>query len=179
MARDSGNEPIIVRGEGFVLREWNVADVPAMVEMFDTDEMDRWTPLAHPFDADVATEYVRQAQQARPDGTLQLAITRDGGISLGEVLLFPTDRAGVCEFAFAVGARHRGGRLAARALQALIPTAAAAGYETGRLVVATDNIASQRTAEAAGFTPAAGPLQRRERKGYVHHMATWTRTLAE
>jgi hypothetical protein len=68
MARDSGDEPIIVRGEGLVLREWNAADVPAMVEMFDTDEMDRWTPLAHPFDADVATEYVRQAHSASQTG---------------------------------------------------------------------------------------------------------------
>lgn len=78
-----------------------------MVEMFDTDEMDRWTPLPHPFDAGVAADYVASAQAARDNGTLQVAITRDGGSPLGEVILFPAERVAVCEFAFAVGEAHR------------------------------------------------------------------------
>lgn len=172
------NQWLIVRGEDLVLREWTATDVAPMVEMFDTDEIDRWTPLAHPFDAEVASECVRRAQRAKSSGTVQLAITRDGEIPLGEVLMFPTETTSMCEFAFAVGEMHRGQRLAARALKALIPAALAAGYRTGRLMIAVDNIPSQRTASSAGFRCQAAPLQRRERKGYVFEMATWMRTLA-
>ncbi|WP_114907578.1 GNAT family N-acetyltransferase [Ornithinimicrobium murale] len=166
-----------VRGQGLVLRDWTDADIPTMVTLFNTDEMDRWTPLPQPFDTDVATDYVRQAREAREGGTLALAITHDGGAPMGEVLLFPTETATGCEFAFAVGQEHRGQGLAARAVLALFPVAVSAGYQMSRLVIATGNTASQRSAVAAGFSLAPSPLQRRERKGYVLQMATWTRTL--
>ena len=120
--------PVLVRAEGLTLREWQRRDVPRMVAMFDTTEMDRWTPLAHPFDADVAASYVERAHSGRHKGSLQLAITEDGDVPLGEVLLFPTDDPAVCEFAYAVGAEHRGRSLAARALTAVLPMAKAEGY---------------------------------------------------
>lgn len=34
-------------------------------------------------------------------------------------------------------------------MRALIPTAVSTGYEVGRLVIATENVASQRAADAA------------------------------
>jgi RimJ/RimL family protein N-acetyltransferase len=169
--------PVLVRGEGLVLREWKDGDVPVMVELFDTAEMDRWTPLAHPFTLEVAAEYVRRAHQAKYQGTLQMAITTDRDLPLGEVLLFPGDTPDVCEFAYAVGAAHRGRHLAARAIRALFPTARSLGYHTAALTIADDNRPSQHTAIAAGFTRESGPLRRRERKGYILHMAAWTRPL--
>jgi len=110
--------------------------------------------------------------------SLQLAITEDGQQPLGEVLLFPTDVADTCEFAYAVGAEHRGRNLAARAMRALLPLAKAGGYRLARLRIATDNLASQRVATAAGFAITNEPLLRRERKGYVLGVATWVRTLS-
>lgn len=169
---------MVVQGEGLILREWRHRDVPAMVEMFDTEEMDRWTPLAHPFDTGVATRYVQRAHQGS-DGTLQLAITADGVTPLGEVLMFPASAPGVCEFAYAVGAAHRGQALAARAIKLLLPVARGAGYRTAVLTIAEDNTASQAVACAAGFRRDESPLQRRERKGYVLHMASWTRALPQ
>lgn len=83
----SGGE---VRGEGLVLRPWMLRDVPQMVELFDTTEMDRWTPLAYPFDEEAATAHVNNAHQGLSSGTLQLAVTESGGEPLGEVLLFGT-----------------------------------------------------------------------------------------
>ena len=166
-----------VRGEGLTLREWATWDVPCMVRMFNTAEMDRWTPLAHPFNEAVALAYVARAHSARAAGTLQLAITEDGQQPLGEVLLFPSDVADTCEFAYAVGAEHRGRNLAARAIRALLPLAKAEGCRSARLRIATDNPASQSVATAAGFTITNDPLLRRERKGYVLDMATWVRTL--
>jgi RimJ/RimL family protein N-acetyltransferase len=162
-----------VRGEGLTLREWADPDVPCMVRMFNTSEIDRWTPLAHPFDETVAAAYVERARDARAAGTLQLAITEDGQQPLGEVLLSPTDVADTCEFAYAVGAAHRGRNLAARAIRALLPLAKTEGYRWARLRIATDNLASQRVATAAGFAIGNEPLLRRERKGYVLDMATW------
>lgn len=168
----SGGE---VRGEGLVLRPWMLRDVPQMVELFDTTEMDRWTPLAYPFDEEAATAYVNSAHQGLSSGTLQVAVTESGGEPLGEVLLFGTEEGGTCEFAYAVGFEHRGQALAARSIRAVLPVAREAGYRRGRLRVAVDNVLSQLVASAAGFTLTDEPLLRRERKGYLLHMATWRR----
>jgi RimJ/RimL family protein N-acetyltransferase len=166
-----------VHSEGLVLRPWREQDVPTMVSLFNTQEMDRWTPLAHPFDEPVAREYVAAALEARERGTLQLAVTEDGGEPLGEVLLFGTDEDGTCEFAYAIGQPHRGRALAARSVLALLPAAATAGHKRARMLIAIDNLPSQHVASAAAFTLAADPLVRRERKGYVLDLATWRRDL--
>lgn len=173
----ASDRPVLVRADGLTLREWEGRDVPRMVAMFDTTEMDRWTPLAHPFDPDVATSYVERAHNGRARGSLQLAITEDGDVPLGEVLLFPTDDPNVCECAYAVGAEHRGRFLAARALTAVLPLAKGEGYRRARLRIALDNEASQRVADAAGFLRSNEPPLRRERKGYVLDMATWDRAI--
>lgn len=73
--------------------------MPAMVALFDTAEMDRWTPLASPFDREAALAYVTRAQRRRREGTHQLAITEDGLEPLGELIAFPTGSVGLCEFA--------------------------------------------------------------------------------
>lgn len=148
-----------------------------MVELFDTAEMDRWTPLPHPFDAMAATAYVLQTREAEQSGTVQRAITTDGGRPLGEVLRFLTDEDGTCELAYAVGAQHRGAGLAAQAVLAMLPTARSAGYRTALLRIDVANAPSARVAEAAGFTRTDQPLLRRERKGYTLDLATWTRVL--
>lgn len=160
-----------------MLRPWTLDDVPRMVLLFNTAEMDRWTPLAHPFDEDVATAYVENAHRGLQSGVLQLAITREGGDPLGELLMFGTEEDRTCEFAYAVGSEHRGEALAARSVRAVLPVACEAGYLRARLRVAVDNAPSQRVAAAAGFTLTDEPLQRRERKGYVLQMATWRRPL--
>jgi RimJ/RimL family protein N-acetyltransferase len=146
-----------------------------MVELFNTDEMDRWTPLVHPFDEDAATTYVNNAHRGLSAGVLQLAVTQNGGEPLAEVLLFGTEEDETCEFAYAVGCEHRGQALAARSVRAVLPVAREAGYSRGRLRVAVDNVPSQLVAAAAGFTLTDEPLLRRERKGYLLHMATWRR----
>lgn len=172
-------EPLLVRASGLLLREWRQEDVPAMVTMFNTAEIDRWTPLTHPFDRDVASAYVERARRLRAERVHQFAITVDGEEPLGELLLFPAEPADTCELAYAVGAAHRGRDLAARAIEAVLPLATSQGYRSARLRIATDNVASQRVALAAGFEVTAEPLLRRERKGYVLDMATWARVIVE
>ena len=92
--------------------------------------------------------------------------------------MFPADVTDTCEFAYAVGAEHRGRNLAARAIRALLPLAKAEGCRSACLRIATDNLASQSVAIAGGFAIANDPLLRRERKGYVLDMATWVRSLS-
>lgn len=176
--RKDPDEPVVVRAEGLVLREWTCEDVPAMVGLFDEHQVDRWTPLASPFDESAATAYLERARAGREGGTLQLAITEDGVTPLGEVLLFPTGVDDLCELGYVVGAAFRGRRLAARALRAVLPLAVRAGYRRAQLTIAVDNDASNRVAAAAGFRLTDAPLRRSERKGYVLDLATWRRDLA-
>lgn len=170
--------PVIVRAGQVVLREWRHADVEVMVGLFDTDEMNRRTPLASPFDAVAASSYVTAAHRARRHvGALQLAITLDDGPPLGEVLAFPTlDGRGV-ELAYAVGAAHRGCGLARRAVAAVQDVARWADLTYAQLRVADDNCSSQRVAAATGFQVTSEPYVERRRKGQVLRLRTWRQEL--
>jgi len=93
-----------------------------MVRLFDTDEMNRRTPLPSPFTPDVAAAYVARAQEARDrDGTLQLAIYASPDASpIGEVIVFPSEQPDAVELAYAVSAEHRGRNVGARAVAAAL-----------------------------------------------------------
>lgn len=108
---------------------------------------------------------------------MQLAITEDGSTPLGEVLAFPAGHDGVAELAYAVGKSHQGRGLATRAVRALLPYVAEAGYAKAILLIADDNAPSQRVAEAVGFVRTSLPAVERRRKGYVLQLATWERVL--
>ncbi|MEV0641878.1 GNAT family protein [Streptomyces sp. NPDC050619] len=89
-----------------------------MTELFDDSEIAHWTPLVSPFDLAAARAYLATARQARVDGLrIQLAITPDGRLPLGEVLIIhrnADDRT--ASLGYSVGAAHRGRRLGSRAL---------------------------------------------------------------
>jgi RimJ/RimL family protein N-acetyltransferase len=172
------DEPVFLHAEGLILREWTYEDVPDMVELFDSDEMNRWAPLPSPFDRDEAARYVAAAHRQRVvDGTLQLAITLDGDAPLGEVLVFPGGSNGSVELAYAVGAAHQGRGLGRHAVEAVLALAAKSNSGVVELVIATDNVSSERVALATGFRmTGVSPTQRR-RKGFVLIMARWERRL--
>ncbi len=163
---------------GGLLREWQPGDFEAMVGLFDTAEMDRRTPLASPFDAHAAARYVAAARQARRHvGALHLAITRDGGAPLGEVLAFPIGDGSSVELAYAVGAAYTGHGLARRAVTAVLELTRGAGVSHVELRITDDNLASQRVAAATGFTVTTEPYVERRRKGQVLRLATWRQSL--
>jgi RimJ/RimL family protein N-acetyltransferase len=165
-----------LHGDGLVLREWTDADLAAMSELFDEPSIDAWTPLASPFDLAAARSYLDRARTSAASGEgVQLAITRDGGAPLGEVLLFRT-APGTGELAYAVGVPHRGRRLAARAVALLMAHALAEmGMQQFHLNVSPLNPASQRVAEACGFSLAGEPSFIRERKGRRMELVLWKR----
>ena len=160
-------------------REWQDSDIDEMVQLFDTDEMNRWTPLLSPFTPAVAAEYVSGAHGARErDGTLQLAVCAvPDGPALGEVIMFPSSQPDTVELAYAVGAAHRGQRIGARAVAAVLDLARQSGARCAVLTIASDNTASQATASAAGFVKADAAPRHRERKGFVLQMETWEQQL--
>jgi len=172
-------EPVLVRAGSLILREWTVGDVPALVALFDTPEMNRRTPLASPFDEDAARAYVVSACDVRQRlGALQLAVTEDGVVPLGEVIIFPTDVAGRVELAYGVGAAHAGRGFARRAVAVALELARSGGAVAARLHIAVDNLARQRVAEVTGFDRLDDePLVERRRKGQVLHLAVWQQAL--
>lgn len=150
---------ITLTGLGLTLREWTDADLPAMVELFDDADVDRFTPLRAPFDQAAARAYLDAARRTRAEGTrLQLAITTDGHTPKGEILLFHARGngsdviAGTAELAYAVGPQHRGRGLAARAVQLITDYAyTTLHFTTVVLHIPTANTASASVARAAGF----------------------------
>jgi len=151
--------PFCLAGHGLVLREWTDEDLPAMSGLFDDPDVARWTPLASPFDADAAEQYLERAREARTAGRrLQLVVTLDGGAPLGEVMLMLKDTEGEAELGYAIGAAHRGRGLSARAVRLLTGLA----YDTlgaHRVVLRIDpaNAPSIAVARAAGFRLADEP----------------------
>lgn len=166
--------PIVVRSQGLILREWHPNDIPLLKALYDTGEMDRWTPVASPFDLEAAHDYLDRAWCARENsGAVQLAITEDGSAVLGEIIAFPADSPEMIELAYAVAAEHQGRGVATRAVTAMLTLAAAAGLARVRLLIARDNLASQRIAEHTGFATTPQPFVERRRKGYVLQLETW------
>lgn len=178
-ATDPGTETIAFGSGGLYFREWRMDDVEAMATLFDTDQMNRWTPLASPFTVEAAREYVARAHEARKaDGTLQLAVLiAPDTTPVGEVIVFPADAPGEVELAYAVGAQHQRQQVATRAVLAALDLARSRGARRALLTIAEGNEASAAVATAVGFTATHAPLRERRRKGFVLQMRTWAREL--
>ncbi len=157
-----------VVGDGLVLRQWERADAPAMVALFDDPEVAYWTPLKSPFDLAVAEEYVDNALAT--DGRIQLAITTDGIEPLGEVML----NAKTCTLGYAIGPAHRGQHLGSRALK-LLTTYAHEKVGLARVIleIEPDNAPSSAVARAAGYRLTDLPPTPVVDKGRSLTLLTW------
>ncbi len=142
-------EGVQLRGDGLVLREWVESDLKQMVSLFDDPEVAYRTPVVTPFDRQAAENYLDRARQARDEGTrLHLAVTVDGGLPRGEVIL----NSATAMIAYMVGAAYRGQGLATRAVRLLTKY----GHEVVDLPVVflqieADNVGSVAVALATGF----------------------------
>lgn len=168
---------VTVEGQGLVLREWTDADVPVMVVLFDEAEVGRWTPLRHPFDDAAARAYLDRARTRRVEGlAIQLAITTDGHAPLGEVLLFATGPDGrapdgdQAELGYAIGAAHRGNRLASRAVRLMTGYAVRElGMRAVVLHIDPGNAGSIAVARATGFELTGTITEDGTELGVWHH----------
>ncbi|MEU9883232.1 GNAT family N-acetyltransferase [Streptomyces phaeochromogenes] len=166
-----------LEGEGIHLREWSEEDIPALVEVYDDPEIARWTPVASPFDSMAAQVYLTEAQEARAQGRkVQLAITTDGVLPRGEVLLFHSkaDERDV-EIAYGVGAAHRGRGLASRAVLLLSEYAVRqTGARRVVLCIEEGNAASIAVARSTGFTLTDDEPVLRTSRGRPITLRTWS-----
>ncbi|WP_329116958.1 GNAT family N-acetyltransferase [Streptomyces sp. NBC_01465] len=165
-------------GEGIELREWTEDDLSSLVELYDDPEIDRWTPVPSPFDAEAARAYLAKARAGRDEGrsTVQLAITSDGKLPQGEVLLFRSALDGrELELAYGVGRLHRRQGLAARSV-ALVTEYAAHRLGARRVLlrIESENAPSVAVARAAGFRLTDDEPVAREAKGRQVLLHTWS-----
>ncbi|MCX5504690.1 MULTISPECIES: GNAT family N-acetyltransferase [unclassified Streptomyces] len=168
--------PVRLAGQNIVLREWDEADIPALIEMYDDPEIDRWTPVPSPFDAEAARAYLGRAREARAEGRrVQLAITADGGQPQGEVLIWWDDLDDRdIELAYGVGSRFRRRGLASAAVT--VATGYALQHCGARRVllrIEADNAPSAAVARSAGFAPTTDEPVAREAKGRRVLLRTW------
>lgn len=171
---------VSLTGDGLRLRQWTQADVESVAELFDDEEIARWTPLPSPFGLDDARAYVARAiERAAAGRSIQLAITTDGHRPLGEVGAFGmhTGPAGVSvELGYLVGRRHRGHRLAVRALSLLTDYAhRELGARRTVLGIERDNVASGAVARAAGYRLTDAKTVTREHRGRRAELRVWER----
>ncbi len=168
--------PLRLEGFGVRLREWHDDDVAALVLVYDDPEVARWTPVVTPFDARAARFYIAAAHGRRAAGRgVQLAITTDGRLPLGEVLVFPsaTDERDV-ELAYGVGPAHRGRGLASAAVR-LVTEYAARHTRPRRVVLRIEagNTASEAVAASTGFVLTGDEPVVRRHKEREAVLRTW------
>ncbi|MCO1576830.1 GNAT family N-acetyltransferase [Crossiella sp. SN42] len=160
--------PLRLTGHGLVLREWEDTDHQAMIEVLDSPEVARNTPVPFPFDP---VEYLAMIRRTRAeDNRLHLAITTDGETPLGLAFLAPA-RA---EAGYVIGRAHRGQGLAVRTTRLLTEFGHhTLGLPELRLRIRTDNAPSQGVARAAGYQLVEGEPERLERGGEVAFLEVW------
>ncbi|MFI1647498.1 GNAT family N-acetyltransferase [Streptomyces avidinii] len=164
---------IELTGEGLVLRDWTETDLAAMPELFDHPDIAYWTPIVSPFDDEAARTRLDRARRLRTEGTaLLLAITVDGGVPLGEVMLKRAPEG--TELGYALGPAHRGRGLAARAVRLMAAYAfEQLGVDRVILELEAENAASVGVATRSGFRRLDVPLITGEEKGRPYALQTW------
>lgn len=143
-------------GDGFDLVVLEGRHVDDMVVGCRDEETQRWLPLPQPYTPEAARSFVdRVAPTMQADGTGLVRGIEVGGRLAGVIDLKKTDwRSSVTEIGYWVGPWARGGGLAGRATR-LLADWALVEQGMARVVVraAAGNLASQRAAVSAGFTP--------------------------
>lgn len=144
----------VIDGKGFCLRALHPSDADD-IEVACSDVLtQRWLPLPQPYTVETARSFImEQAVSQRDSGSgAVFAIDVEGRLH-GCIDLKKTDWcAGTSEIGYWVAPWGRGAGLAGRAAATLARWALVElGLQRVEVRVAGDNVASQRTAEAAGF----------------------------
>jgi RimJ/RimL family protein N-acetyltransferase len=159
-------EPPLANGD-LALRPWRPQDVPAIVAACQDPEIPKWTLVPSPYSDDDARLWLAAQSAARRGGRrVELAIVDGDDRLLGSIAIARSvdGRAGEVGYWIAREARRR--RVATRAVRLLSEWAfAELELERIELLAEPGNTASQRVAEAAGFTRERLLPAHRQQKG--------------
>jgi RimJ/RimL family protein N-acetyltransferase len=137
------------------LRHWRRDDAPALVAACQDPEIPRWTSVPVPYTAEDARAYLAALPPAMVDGArCSFALVADGDEPVGNIgfprLSWPDERA---EVGYWLAAPARGRGLVTRAVRLITEWGLReVGFHRIELLAATENPASLRVAERAGFT---------------------------
>jgi RimJ/RimL family protein N-acetyltransferase len=132
------------------LRSWREQDVAAIVAICDDPEVARWTRVPSPYTEHDAREFL--AGRVLEELSFAIVSANDEDEVLGSIGLRDAGD-GRGEVGYLVRASERRGGVASRALRLLSDWALSdvGGMARVQLTTHPDNVASQRTAERAGF----------------------------
>jgi RimJ/RimL family protein N-acetyltransferase len=160
-------DPPLTDGE-LVLREWRLADVPALTRACQDPEIPRWTVVPSPYLERHARDFIAGCAGDRAAGReLALAIVDSEDRLLGAIGVGRFDwDDGKAEIGYWIAREARRRAVGVRAVRLLARWALTElGLERIELLANPENVASQRLAERAGFTR-EGTLRRyRRRRG--------------
>jgi RimJ/RimL family protein N-acetyltransferase len=136
------------------LRPWRVEDVPALVEICQDPEIQRFTRVPEPYTKDDALMYLAQQTAREQRGEVAAFAIADAAddMLLGSIDVRRLDD-GRASIGYLLGASGRGRGVATRAVRLLSRwVLAELGVARLEIHARPDNPASQRVAERAGFT---------------------------
>ncbi|MFL5835028.1 MAG: GNAT family N-acetyltransferase [Solirubrobacteraceae bacterium] len=159
-------DPALADGD-LALRPWRPEDVPALVAACKDPEIPRWTLVPSPYSEDDARLWLAAQSAARRGGRrVELAIVDLDDRLLGSIAIARSADGRVGEVGYWVAAEARRRGVATRSVQLLAEWAFdELGLERIELLTEPENRASQRVAEAAGFTRERLLRAHREQKG--------------
>jgi RimJ/RimL family protein N-acetyltransferase len=144
----------VLTAEGFVLRPLCEADTADVARACADEVTQRWLPLPSPYTEEVARGFITEFAPAQQSGGAGIVrAVESAGRFVGCISLKETDWAErVTEIGYWVAPWARGLGVAGRATRLLAEWALSdQGLERVELLAATGNVASQRSAERAGF----------------------------
>jgi RimJ/RimL family protein N-acetyltransferase len=139
-----------LRDGDLVVRAWNEADVPALVEACNDVEITHWIPvIPSPYTEADALAFIRGEVGSVPEHSFAIAV--DGSLA-GAIGMSVNSMSYRGRIGYWVAAPARGRGVCTRALR-LLSRWALGKLELQRLELITDpeNVASQRVAEKVGF----------------------------
>ena len=156
-------QPVLAAGVDVEMRPWRAADVPFALEAFTDAGIQRWHLRSMDSVAEAEAWIAGHAVAWQAETSATWAIARPdggGGAVLGRISLYVKDlRSGAGEVSYWVLPGSRGAGLAGRAAATVATWAIdEVGFHRIELMHSTQNPASCRVAERAGFT-AEGVLQ--------------------
>ncbi len=159
------------------LRPWLPEDLAAVVRMASDPESVRRTRIPEPYTTDSSRSFLALTTPELTDGReAGLAVCEGSGTPLGSLGVRPALADGRCELGYLLAAAGRGRGLMTRAVMLVTEwLLGPGGFHRVGIHVASDNPASARVAERAGFAREGVLRSYHELKGVRQDLVSFSR----